>query len=803
MIKTKQILIALAVIGANMLHDMPVNTSLAAEVDYTIIQGSNSYDSATAGGTYSDTIKGNPNSISGLSSTRYSDNEVIIRNGTYAHPQTAVAGAYTETSDDTKNNTVSIYGGTIKADILGANSTNGAVSGNKVNIYGGTLGEGSGIAIYGGYSDYNNATGNLIYIEGGTFASGTYICGGYICYSGNVGGDNSEDGNTVDVKGVTLGSGAIYGGCSAKGNVANNKVNITDGTFGTQIYGGYNSKGNAVNNKVNITDGTFTKTIYGGSAIDDSATVLVKNNSVTITTGTFNGDVFGGYCNKVGEVVGNSVTINDGNFINKNVYGGWSRLGTVTENEVTIKSGTFTGTSIYGGYILSTSSVAPGSATGNKVNIEGGNFSGNYKLYGGYIFDDVGGTSTGNTLNLKIKMGGKAAEVGCFQIMNFTLPNDIADGQTMLKTTNMKFDPTNTTINVDASAATLNDSDVITLIAYDSKTGNWTQGTITGGPAGWVISDTGNSIIFSLPGAGGGNEDQQKAPVEGIAAAVQMVNQSADLASGQGMASLVANTAGGATDTFGAMSAGSSKYKTGSHVDVDGWGVLVGAGKTKEWKDGSATTYGLFFEYGKGDFDTYNGNVHGDGNSENKGVGIMARHKLTNNTYYEGNIRYGKQETEWGQSDIGSYDTDSRYYGISVGMGHIFPAGKNEIDVYGRYTYGHVGACDATVGTSEYHFDSVKSHRVRVGGKYNFKLKDSNAKPYVGLAWEREFKGESKASIAGVGEAPAPSMKGNTGILEVGCDWKVSKKWTVGLGANAYMGKRKGWDGMARVFYNF
>ena len=40
-------------------------------------------------------------------------------------------------------------------------------------------------------------------------------------------------------------------------------------------------------------------------------------------------------------------------------------------------------------------------------------------------------------------------------------------------------------------------------------------------------------------------------------------------------------------------------------------------------------------------------------------------------------------------------------------------------------------------------------------------------------------------------------------IFELGCDWDVSKKWTLGLGANAYIGKRKGWDGMARVFYNF
>ena len=120
-----------------------------------------------------------------------------------------------------------------------------------------------------------------------------------------------------------------------------------------------------------------------------------------------------------------------------------------------------------------------------------------------------------------------------------------------------------------------------------------------------------------------------------------------------------------------------------------------------------------------------------------------------------------------------------------------------------RYAYGHVGACDATLKDSEYHFESVKSHRVRTGVRYTFGQRETGFKPYIGAAWEHEFNGEAKASIAGIGEAPAPSVKGNTGIFELGFDWDDDSKWVVGLGANAYIGKRKGWDGMARVFYNF
>ena len=783
-----------------------------AKGDYTIKQGGVKGESGTAG-SYTSTIKGNTDgaelTVTGgsLSSTSYSGNEIIIRRGTYDSP-TAVAGAYNTTNDAISNNTVKIYDGTLKGIIYGGySSSSGAVSGNKVNIYGGTLGEGNTINIYGGWSNGSNATGNLTNIEGGTFASGTYIRGG---------GSNSGNaiGNTLIIKGGTF-SGAsnnFYGGESNNGNAGGNSkeegntLNIIGGTFGdsSNFYGGKSSFGKALYNSVNVEGGTFdnSSAIYGGYV---NSSGNANYNKITINAGTFNNNNIGNW-SESGNSDKNTVIINDGNFegysSNYGIWGGLSNSGSDTstnENKIYINGGTFgDNISFWGAYGSS------GEAKDNIVEIAGGTFGNNFGLYGGY----TGGASTNNTLNLKIKMGGKANEVSHFQNMNFTLPSNITNGDIMLETASVTYD--NTTIGVTAAnGVKLNKDDVIYLVKADdinSTTIANDEESVLNGAA--IVKLDGNDLILTLlqdfeQKKTAGNEDQQKAPVEGIAAAMQTVNMSADLASGQGMASLIAETAGGVTNTFGALTTGQSKYKTGSHVDIDGWGMLVGAGKTKEWGNGEATSLGVFFEYGKGDFDTYNGNVHGDGNSKNQGIGIMMRHKMLNNTYYEGNIRYGKQSTEWSESEIGSYDTDSRYYGISIGMGHIYQAGKNEIDVYGRYTYGHVGACDVTVGDSHYNFESVKSHRVRIGGKYNFKLKDSNAKPFIGLAWEHEFKGESKASISGVGEAPAPSMKGHTGIMEVGCDWKVSKKWTLGLGANAYIGKRKGWDGMARVFYNF
>ena len=797
----------------------------------------------------SGTINGNSKNVYGGRSVggQANYNKVTITGGTIDGNGKKVYGGYSNGSF-VVNNKVTITGGTINANVYGGYTIgSGYAFGNEVTIKNGTI---SG-EVYGGIGGTSGqANDNKVTINGGIFKDAKLYGGsGSTTSTDNtlnlnvvINGTISEvakfqkvnftipsgmdrelpmlkvttsmvlDGVTFDVQNWSDGDyiTLVKNVNDASFTPPENFYVLTIGLTKELVYANgtptakadYTIKQGSKKYDSAATAGTYPTAVKGNTTAGGLSATSYSGNEIIIRRGTYSGQVRGAYADSDNNVTGNKVVIYDGTF-SSYIHGGRTTNGNAENNSVTIKGGTFN-CEIYGG------ETSTGNATNNTVTIEGGTFtSGSYKLYGGY---KNSGMSSGNTLNLKIKMGGKASEVKYFQNMNFTLPSNITNGDIMLETASVTYD--NTTIGVTAAnGVKLNKDDKIYLVKTDAKGGAVANlnTTVLGGAA--KVESEGIHLILTLlqdfeqkasEPPKGGSEDQQKAPVEGVAAAAVIVNASADLASGEGMASLVANTAGGATDTFGAMSAGSSKYKTGSHVDVDGWGVIVGAGKTKDWKNGSATTYGLFFEYGKGDFDTYNGNVHGDGNSENKGVGIMARHKLTNNTYYEGNIRFGKQETEWSQSELGGYETDSRYYGISVGVGHIYPVGKNEIDVYGRYTYGHVGACDATLKDgSNYNFESVKSHRVRVGGKYNFKVKDSNAKPYVGLAWEHEFKGEARASISGVGEAPAPSMKGNTGIMEVGCDWKVSKKWTVGLGANAYMGKRKGWDGMARVFYNF
>ncbi|MBQ0066727.1 MAG: hypothetical protein KBS60_00850, partial [Phascolarctobacterium sp.] len=388
---------------------------------------------------------------------------------------------------------------------------------------------------------------------------------------------------------LTLDGAGTYGGIAfadvdkfiggidmGDGNVTQNLITVTGGVFAANrfIACGNTYLGDVTNNSIIILDGNFGENNTFEAGFSNVGTV--SSNAVTISDGDFGASnkFYGGF-NYSGDVTGNTVTISGGTFGNSNkFYGGFRYEGDVTGNTVTISGGDFgANVEIYGGMI---EDGYTGDAINNTVEISGGDFSDGYKLYGGWC---CLGTGSGNTLNLKTKMSGKASHVALFQIMNFTLPSDIANGDTMLKTQLLEVsDSDNTaTVNVDAAnGVSLKKGDVITLIDSDETYEHYAAGDILGGAAEFYSeADTGEDkngdgdqydLVITLLedySSGGGGDDQQKAPVEGIAAGVAMVNQSADLASGEGMQNLLKNT--GNFD------------KTETNYNIDTFGAVTGS----------------------------------------------------------------------------------------------------------------------------------------------------------------------------------------------------------------------------------
>jgi len=179
--------------------------------------------------------------------------------------QTDAPGAIygTRSGADAENNTLTVTGGSISADIYAAAATengaaarisrlfieNGAqLTGSRL-IAGFARGDVTGStavfrdsyaagSLYGGYSDGGTASGNDVTVESGTIGGAA------------VGGSSEKgtaSGNSVHVKGGTLNGGA-EGGHTGTGDATGNTVLIDSGTVLDHIYGGFTGSGSATGN---------------------------------------------------------------------------------------------------------------------------------------------------------------------------------------------------------------------------------------------------------------------------------------------------------------------------------------------------------------------------------------------------------------------------------------------------------------------------------------------------------------------------------------------------------------------------
>ncbi|MBO7381508.1 MAG: autotransporter outer membrane beta-barrel domain-containing protein, partial [Neisseriaceae bacterium] len=240
------------------------------------------------------------------------------------------------------------------------------------------------------------------------------------------------------------------------------------------------------------------------------------------------------------------------------------------------------------------------------------------------------------------------------------------------------------------------------------------------------------------------------------------------------------------------------KVTTGSHIKLKGGTVKAGvAGNFKN--NAGSSLVGAFAEYGKADYDTYlDDGTRGSGDTMHYGLGFFVNHTFESDFYLQGGLKFGKVETDYESSDFGrhangntvSFGTNSSYVGLQVGAGQIMRLGDSDtIDAYAKYLQTRVGSDKTKLSSGEtYHFDSVQSKRLRIGAKYEHAFNDKFS-AFAGGAVEREFDGEANAKWQGF-NLPAPTMKGNTGIVELGVSTGGSVK--VDASVQGFGGRRKG-----------
>ena len=610
----------------------------------------------------------------------------------------------------------------------------------------------------------DKVVGNTFYASG---AKGYNIDNGTVLLGGNDGkflnGATSVNGNNITIK-----SGGWNFYVIDAENATENTVNFGDiyqpDEYVHQFGGVKVFKNGGTGNVVNVVKAGIIN--WGGIDAGEGNTMNIGS---LIAVGTDNDyKLNAGTINVNGSSMGAKNVILSANHININ--GDNVTVGKVTAN--------------------STSTASRGAhSTGGNVNITGNNFKANeVDAAGGQISVLGSGADVNvvkaNTLNIGAK--------GTLKTNNLdNITEVVIDGAA-------NSNALVTTADISSSASKIklvNSTDTTSskLLVQESK--------LTTGANGVTLSKS-----FT------GTQERSKSLVETQIASLGAVMSSADLLSNAGFSNASqavqqSNAEGGSAREmvpYAAAGYGNMRQESGSHVDVQGSAFNIGF--AKEVKNGSGKLlFGPMIEYGRGSYESYlDDGTKGDGNTQNFGLGVMARQNNDNGTYYEGSLRYGKLTSNYNSGDLGAdYDTDANYWGAHLGFGKVFQLNdKNSIDTYCKFFYTNQGSSSANILGHNVEFDAVKSKRSRLGFRFNHATSDVRS-IYAGLAWQHEFDGSACATVDGF-SAPSPSIKGNSMMAELGVNIAPkSSPVSFDLGVSGWAGKQKGYSLNANMLWSF
>ena len=332
-----------------------------------------------------------------------------------------------------------------------------------------TADNGTGTAVYGGYSSLGNTTTNNKIKITNTNNTNLNVYGGYtagngdstnnhvtITGTGKVGGvyagraqsaAGKAERNTITIEPGGWAENPIFGGY-ANGGVKGNIVNIK-GTVNATAYGGrLVGSGTAEANEVHLEDATVKNQVIGAEG-DDGA--LVKENRISVAKSLVKEDVIGGFSRgTTGKAEGNTVSVTGASARVKGTVTGGHAAGdsAAVRNTISLAEGTFE-RNVYGGYGLQN-----GTVTGNTASVSGGVLEGH--IFGGY--SEQNGTVSGNqvvisggTINQFVFGGGtqgtNTVEYNVVTIAGGTFAKDIygayswhANGKTENNTVNLGDD---------------------------------------------------------------------------------------------------------------------------------------------------------------------------------------------------------------------------------------------------------------------------------------------------------------------------------------------------------------------------
>ena len=515
------------------------------------------------------------------------------------------------------------------------------------------------------------------------------------------------------------------------------------------------------------------------------------------------GKIAGGYTEK-GDATGNTVTLTRIAGVVVPVYGGYTGgNGKATNNKVVLEN--VEANDVYGGY------TGGGNATHNTVRLVNSTVR---HVYGGN-----GNDATGNTLNLlgsnRVKVDGTVNNFKTINIRSaiwgrpsLTGPANAIKNNPAINANGIIFS------NVPRVRAGME----TTLIKYAMPAGYPNQdvsfrfGTTLKGTG--KTQTVGNDLIFTVNTKPDGTPDVE----------VQEQTHNVLMGAGAGMATLsagndfigaateglgqAANVGSDGVSSYAQMGGGSIRQETGSHIDVKSWNAVLALGRKNE-KPRGTFEYGAFFEYGRGNYTTHNGDLRGDGFTYYTGGGLLAKYAAKGGAYVEGSLRAGSVHGETQSIMLDENDEpyncelDAPYLGAHIGVGkEIALKNGDSVDVYGKYFLNRRNSTSFDFG-GQYELDALTSKVLRIGARYTIK-RGGKWNYYAGAAYEHEFDGKATGTADGFAiRGTDPS--GGSVRMELGATMEPDAKspWKLDLNLSGFAGKKRGLTGGVSVAFMF
>ena len=599
---------------------------------------------------------------------------------------------------------------------------------------------------------------------------------------------------------------------------------VRDATGGDAYAKGKNAPvtASASKNTVTLSATAPWQEISGGeaeaTAVNAAGTATARENTVNLIRGTYQ-NVFGGSA----------------------VASGTAATALAEKNTINISGGTYQDVIYAGDASAGSGAGSVATVRDNKIVITGTPNLSAAQLYGHYA-EGVTKNIAGNALVIKETKGITAKSIEGFQKLEFWLPAGMTRNDTMLTVTSSS----NTNLGGTAITAHLRGDETAKrlrllhttnaqITTNTATTMNVFKGVSDATVARIGITRNKKELIVKVDGSAiddttpptpptppptpptppptpptppptpdfrGQIEDNRKSIVETMTGSAAFLRAGADLFAGAGIASASIQTAGADDFTaFAAISGASMRYETGSYVEMRGMNLAVGFARALRGSNGRLL-FGPMVEYGRGSYDSYVNDAHGDGSVRYVGGGAFVRQEQKGGMFYEGSLRFGRADMDYA-ADLPtgrtpthtSYDTDTNYFGAHLGLGQrITEQSGSERELYVRYFYTRQNGTDATLSTGErYCFDAAHSHRLRAGARW--KVPQKGGALILGAAAQYEFSGETDATVEVGGRAydtPAPTLKGFSGSLELGWKASLSENATADISVTGWAGKQRG-----------